>query len=185
MEFLELVKKRYSVRKYETKKVDRAILDRCIEAARLAPSAVNSQPWHFILVDDPEKVAALAGAAATGGAINRFARQAGAIAAVVAEKPNVIAGVGGFLKKRPYYLIDIGIAAEHFCLQAAEEGIGTCMLGWFDEKAVRQSLKIPGSKRVALLITLGHPADPTARGTKQRKSVEKMSSYNSYGGGGD
>lgn len=182
MDFLELVKKRYSLRRYADRRVDRQVLDRCVEAARLAPSAVNSQPWHFIVADAPEKVSALATAAATGGAINRFARQASAIVAIVAEKPNVIAGVGGFLKNRPYYLIDIGIAAEHFCLQAAEEGVGTCMLGWFNEKAVRGVLDIPVGKRVALLITVGYPSDPTAVGSRHRKPVEKMSSYNSYGG---
>ncbi|MDY7029970.1 MAG: nitroreductase family protein, partial [Spirochaetota bacterium] len=63
MKFIELAEKRYSVRKYDSRPIDRAVLDRCIEAARLAPSAVNAQPWHFVVADDPETVRALGRAA--------------------------------------------------------------------------------------------------------------------------
>lgn len=186
MSFLDLVEKRYSLRKYDSKKVDRAVLDRCIEAARLAPSAVNAQPWHFVVADDPEVVQALGRAASPSGAMNRFAHNAPVIAAVVVEKPNVISQISGFLKSKPYYLLDIGIAAEHFCLQAAEEGLGTCIVGWFDEKDVRKALGIPNSKRVALLITVGYSdideasSNRKAESGKKRKAVPQMSSYNSY-----
>ena len=187
MKFIELAEKRYSVRKYDSRPIERAVLDRCIEAARLAPSAVNAQPWHFVVADEPETVRVLGRAASPSSTMNRFAHQAPVIAAVVVEKPNLISQVGGFLKNRPFYLVDIGIAAEHFCLQAAEEGVGTCIIGWFDERSVRKTLNIPSSKRVALLITLGYsdvaepgPAERTKTSRKNRKSTGEMSSYNTY-----
>ncbi|MCK5200741.1 MAG: nitroreductase family protein, partial [Spirochaetales bacterium] len=70
--------------------------------------------------------------------MNRFTQGAPVIVAIVAEKAVLSAQIGGLIKEKPYYLMDIGMAAEHFCLQAAEEGHGTCMLGWFNEKAVKK-----------------------------------------------
>jgi len=75
-------------------------------------------------------------------------------------------------------LIDIGITAEHICLQAAAEGLGTCMLGWFDESKVKKLLNIPKLKRVPLIITLGYPAKETRE--KKRKNLNQIVSYNSY-----
>ena len=186
MQFLDLARKRSSLRRYDSKSVERDILDRCIEAARLAPSAVNSQPWHFVLADEVETVRAIGKAASPDGAINRFARQAPVIAAVVVEKSNLISHLGGIAKRNPFFLFDIGIAAEHFCLQAAEEGVGTCMIGWFNETAARKALGVPTSKRIALLITVGYPREgrefeggkPPI--PKKRKSIGEMSSYNRY-----
>jgi len=186
MQFIDLVRKRYSLRRYDSRPVERSILDRCIEAARLAPSAVNSQPWHFIVVDEVDTVQALAKAASPKGTINRFARQAPVIAAIVAEKPKLIAQLGGFAKGKPFFLFDIGIAAEHFCLQAAEEGVGTCMIGWFNESAARKVLGVPAGKKIALLITAGYPRegmetkDEDRTLQKKRKTTEDMSSYNRY-----
>jgi len=76
-------------------------------------------------------------------------------------------------------LIDIGIIAEHICLAAASEGLGSCMIGWFDESKVKKILNIPSSKRVLLIITLGYAAKETR--TKIRKPIDKIISFNSYG----
>ena len=178
MTFLELVNTRYSCRSYQTQKsVDRAVLDRCIEAARLAPSACNSQPWKFYVTDDPA-VKSTAAKKTLGplGALNGFADQAPVLVAITAERPTLTAQLGAFVKNRPFYLMDIGIAAEHFCLQAAQEGLGTCMIGWFDEPGVRKALKISGGSRVALVITVGYPAPQEPR-VKKRKSVDEMCRY--------
>jgi nitroreductase len=99
----------------------------------------------------------------------------------VAESPNMSSRIGGFLKKKPFYLMDTGIAAEHFCLQAAEEGLGTCMIGWFDEQRVKRLLEVPGKKGIALLITLGYPAREGAAPRKSRKPLEEMLSWGVYG----
>jgi len=85
------------------------------------------------------------------------------------------------IKKKPYYLMDIGMAAEHFCLQAAEEGLGTCMLGWFNEKAVKEYLSVPKGKSIPLLITLGYP-EKEIPPQKTRAKLEDIYSFSKYSG---
>ena len=181
MKFLELIYKRQSDRKYIDKEVEKDKLERCLEAARLAPSASNSQPWTFIVINDPElkdKVARKTfGPAKT---FNNFVPQAPVIVAIVMEKPKIITELGGRVKKKEWPLIDIGIAAEHFCLQAAEDGLGTCMLGWFDEQSIKQLLHIPESNTIPLLITLGYTPDDYKLRKKVRKKFEKVVKWNSY-----
>ena len=179
MKFLELIKIRQSVRKYSDKPVEKEKIERCLEAARLAPSACNSQPWKYIVVDDPdlkEKVAR--GTFSAIAPFNKFSIQSPIIVAIVMEKPTMLSQFGGRVKDKDFYLIDIGITAEHFCLQAAEEGLGTCILGWFNEKAVLKLLNIPSKKRIALLITLGYADDKPRQ--KIRKDFKEIFSYNKY-----
>ena len=181
MNFLELIHKRQSDRKYTDKEVEKEKLERCLEAARLAPSASNSQPWTFIVVNEPglkDKVARKTfGPAKT---FNKFVPQAPVIVALVLEKPKIITELGGRVKKKEWPLIDIGIAAEHFCLQAAEEGLGTCMLGWFDEKSIKDLLNIPENNTLPLLITLGYTPDDYKQRKKIRKQFNKVVKWNSY-----
>ena len=75
--------------------------------------------------------------------------------------------------------MDIGISAEHFCLQAADLGLGTCMLGWFNENKVKRRLKIPANKRIELVIALGYSMDDSVP-DKKRKPKDQMLSYNKY-----
>lgn len=176
MEFSELIKIRQSDRKYETRPVDKELVMKCIEAARLAPSACNSQPWKFVVVDDLVLLNEMADAA-QGMGMNKFSHEAPVIVAVVLEKMNLSASIGSVIKDKEYSLLDVGIAVEHFCLQAADLGLGTCIMGWFNEKKVRKMLGI-GRKRVPLLLTLGYPASETRN--KIRKPVEEMCSWNKY-----
>ncbi|MEZ5196969.1 MAG: nitroreductase family protein [Bacteroidales bacterium] len=181
MEFLELVKKRQSVRKYDSRPVDQEVVARCLEAARLAPSASNSQPWTFIVIDDPEIREKVANRTYDSFLpMNKFVPQAPVLIVLVIEKPRVITRIGGYIKNKEYPLIDIGIAAEHICLQAESEGLGTCMLGWFNEKPIKKILNIPPKKTIGLIITLGYaPSDYRVR-DKSRKSFEEAVKYNSY-----
>lgn len=176
MNLYELIQKRQSDRKYDSRRVDRDMVIKCLEAARLAPSACNSQPWKFVVVDEPELLKEMASAAA-GMGMNKFAAQAPVIVAVVLEKMNFTASIGSVIKDKEYSLLDVGIAVEHFCLQATELGLGTCILGWFDEKKVKKLLGI-GNRRVPLLITLGYAAGEHRQ--KSRKSLEEISSWNKY-----
>lgn len=181
MDFLELVKKRQSDRAYTDKEIDRTVIDSCIEAARLAPSACNSQPWTFVVVDNPElrkKVTAKLHDVVMQG--NKFVLSAPVFIVIVEEKANITSRIGGFLKGKQYTFLDIGIAAEHLCLQASQEGLGTCMLGWFDEKGVRKLLNIPSNRRIPLVITLGYPVSDLIR-QKVRKPIEKIRCFNEYG----
>ncbi|MBN1760369.1 MAG: nitroreductase family protein [Chitinispirillaceae bacterium] len=179
---LDVFTTRQSVREYSAKPVEREKIASCIEAARLAPSACNSQPWKIIVIDEPALRNRVAGAlhdAVMKG--NRFALDVPVLVAVVAERSNFTATVGGLLKRKPFAWIDAAIAAEHFCLQAAAEGLGTCMIGWFSEGKVKKLLGIPRLRRVPLMLTLGYPATAHLR-NKVRKPVEEMSGFNRYSG---
>jgi nitroreductase len=176
---LELILSRQSDRKYSDKPVEKSKLDRIIEAGRMAPSACNSQPWKFIVVDEPDlvlKVAETASAKLLG--MNSFVSQAPVILAVIREQPNFSSKVGSTIKKKDYSLIDIGIASENICLQAKAEGIGSCIIGWFDEKMLKKLLGVPPSKRIELIITLGYPLGDQRE--KKRKPTEMTVSYNKY-----
>jgi nitroreductase len=179
--FLSLVNLRQSVRKYTDKPVEPEKLQRCLEAARLAPSASNSQPWKFVVVTDPalqQKVAKeTIGPLST---FNNFVPQAPVIVAIVIEKMKTITKMGAVIKDREFPLIDIGIAAEHLCLQAAEDGLGTCMLGWFNEKPIKELLNIPKDRRIGLLITLGYAPEDYRLRQKIRKNQDEVINYNSY-----
>ncbi len=180
MEILNSILQRRSIRKYKGDPVEKEKLERCLEAGRLAPSACNAQPWTFIVVDEPglkEEVAKTARAQALN--MNRFAAQAPVIIAIVEEPANVTSTLGSKIKRKHYPLMDIGIAAENICLQATEEGLGSCMIGWLNEKKAKKLLGVPSGKRIPLLISLGYPEDewPSPR---HRKALDKIVRYNSY-----
>src|SRR5665811_984122 len=175
MTFQELIKLRQSVRKYQDKQVEREKIQQLIEAVHLAPSACNSQPWKLIIVDEPVLKNEVAKATFSKTiAFNKFATQAPVIVVLVIEKAKLIIQIGGSLKNQEYPQYDIGIAADHFCLQAAALGLGTCMIGWFDEKKIQELLHIPKKRKVGLVITLGYaPGDYKMR-TKIRKPLDDI-----------
>jgi nitroreductase len=178
--FLDLAACRQSVRGYLDTPVEREKAVSCVEAARLSPSACNSQPWKIILVDDGGLKRSLAEATVSRGLpLNHFTVQAPMLAVLVLEGANLSATLGSAVKGKSLPLIDLGIAAEHFCLQAADLGLGTCMIGWFDEKKVRSLLGIPAGKRPILIITLGYPSDPAVR-PKRRKGLNDIIAWNGY-----
>ena len=181
MKLLELINHRQSVRRYASTEVDKEMIEKCLEAAYLAPSACNAQPWKFVVVTDRELKNKIARATYDPViSFNHFVPQAPIIIAIVEEKSPVIPRLGGRIKQKPYYLMDIGIAAEHICLQAAELGLGTCMLGWFNEKAVKKLLNVPRERNIPLLISLGYPEKDYPRRQKIRKAYDNVRSYNTY-----
>lgn len=178
MNFLELVKIRQSVREYSNIPIEKETIDRCLEAARLSPSACNSQPWSFMIIDTPELRDKIARSTFNElVSFNKFSLNAPILVVVTATKGNLKTKVGQMITSIPYYLIDIGIAAEHFCLQAAEEGLGTCMIGWFNEKKIKKHLHMSKDKMVALLIAVGYPKSESIR-DKKRKPISEMSTFN-------
>ncbi len=181
MNFLDLVLRRESVRHYADRPVEREKIELCLEAARLAPSTSNSQPWKFIVVDDPALRSAVAAeTVAPFRAFNTFTNQVPVLVAVLVDRANWEVRTGKVLRRFNYSLIDIGIATENFCLQAAELGLGTCILGWFDEKAMKKLLHVPRNRRIYLMIALGYPQSDQVR-PKRRKALDKIRSYNRYG----
>ncbi len=134
----------------------RELVESCVDAARYAPTASNTQGWRFYVAEG-----GLAGRVADeclGGIVpNKFAAGAPVIIAIAMKLGVVTNRLGGRIKGIDYHVLDAGIAGEHFVLRATELGLGTCWIGWFDKKAVRKVLGIPAAYDVPALITLGYP----------------------------
>ena len=181
MAILDIIKHRRSVRNFLDRPVEREKIMLCLEAARLAPSACNSQPWKFIVVDDKELKDRLCRGAFSGVySTTSFARKAPLIVAVVSEKAKFLERIGGLIRDTRFYLIDIGIATEHFILQAEELGLGSCWIGWFDEAAVKSTLKVPRDRRIDVLLAVGYYDKGKLVRPHKRDSLEEISAFNSY-----
>ena len=176
MDFSELILKRRSVRKYLPQPVERELIDKCLDAARLAPSACNAQPWYFIVIDNEEVKDRLCSAAFSGiYSSNKFVKNAPVIIVVITDQKSYQVKVGGFFRHLKYALVDIGIAGEHLALQAAELGLGTCWLGWFSENGVRKALDLPKSTKIDIMFSLGYPADSDR--PKKRQPLDEIRRY--------
>lgn len=178
MDFKDLVKARFSLRKFDTKLPDRESINACLEAARLAPSSCNSQPWQFIVVDNPqikEKIINAMFSKIHG--FNAFVNNAPVLVIVVTDTQNWLLKVCNILRDTKMYLIDIGITCEHFCLQAAELGIGTCILGWFNEKPLKKLLKLGRDKRIDVVIAVGFASNEVNVQEKIRKPLSEIYRY--------
>ena len=178
MNFLELVRKRRSVRRFAGRTVEREKIELCLEAARLAPSACNGQPWRFLVFDDPERKSALCRAACSGIYRNsNFIAAAPAVIVALFLRGKLLPELAGRFQGKHYPLIDLGIAGEHLVLQAAELGLGTCWVGWFNASAVKKLLRLPRGEHPAALIPVGYPADGEASSTS-RKRPEEVYAFN-------
>ena len=170
MNFMEIALTRQSCRAYdETRAVEHEKLDAILEAARLAPSACNGQPYHFTVCrgDTAKEVAK----ATQGMGMNKFATQA-PVLIVVSEMPYVkSAALGAKVKNNDYRSIDIGIATAYLTAEAAAQGLGTCILGWLDDEKIRALCGI--EHPVRLVITLGYPREDTVR-PKKRKDLAEL-----------
>lgn len=174
---LDLIRTRRSVRKYQTTNVPRDIIERCLEAARLAPSACNSQPWSFIVADREPVRTRLAQAAFSGiYAMNDFAARAPVLIAVLTERTKFMAALAGQFRGIQYNLVDIGIACAFLSLAAEAEGLGSCFLGWFNEPGVKNVLGLPRNARIDIMISLGYSAEDKAA-SKIRKTPQEIWRY--------
>ena len=179
MELMQTILTRRSVRKFEQKPVEREKINSCLEAARLAPSACNSQPWEFIVIDDPETKAAFCKEAFGGAyALSKWVQSAPVLIAAVSDKGNFISKMGSFFRRTEFYLVDQGIACEHLVLRAWDQGLGSCWIGWLDSNKAAQFFKLPSGKKIEHLIALGYPAESPQ--PRPRKKLEEMVSYNEY-----
>jgi nitroreductase len=177
--FLELAENRQSDRTYQDCPVEKAKIDRILAAARLAPSACNGQPWKVIVVDDPALKDQMADAISNKALnMNHFSKQAPVHLVIVEELTNFTSRIGGWIKGKHFPHIDLGILASHITLAAADEGLGSCIVGWLNEDEIRRILHIPARKRVVLLITIGYPASEHRK--KVRKELSEIVSYNGY-----
>ncbi len=156
--FIELVQHRTSCRAYEPKSVPREHLELMLEAARLAPSACNKQPWRFVVIEEEATRMRLISDAFLSGIPMKWAMNAGAIIALGMEKSAITHKVAPKISGVDYPLLDLGIAGEHLVLQAEALGLGTCWIGWIKPKKIREIVQWPRSIEPVSLITVGWPA---------------------------
>ena len=165
MTVLEAIRRRKSVRKYKPDPVPAEALGRILEAARLAPSGKNLQPWKFIVVRSTETKERLARASAN----QAFLASAPLVIVACGFPEECYAHMGRYMKS---WTVDVSCAVEHLMLQAAAEGLGTCWIGSFEEDAVKEILGVPPQVRVLALTPLGYPAeDPPGRGRKDLTQI--------------
>lgn len=172
-DFFDVLRRRQSCRGYLPTPVEHEKLVRCMEAVRLSPSACNSQPYSLIAIEDPSLARQVAGAL---GGMNKFAAGCPCFVVIVEEEANLSARFGAQLKKQDYTSTDIGIACAHLTLAATAQGLSTCILGWFEEDAIKALLDIPRKKRVRLIVCMGYAQDETLR-EKDRKPLEALVEY--------
>lgn len=172
MDVFEAVQQRKSIRTYQDKPVPQETLQRILEAARLSPSAVNCQPWHFIVVTEKEK---------------RKALSRGAFAKFLAQAPVVIVACGDKKASPDWYAVDTSLAVENMVLTAVNESLGTCCVGSFNEADVKLALNVPERFEVLLLIAVGYPKEKTDLSSKllrivrKRKNLDKIVSIGEFG----
>ena len=171
MNFTEIACARQSCRSYdENRAVESEKLDAMLEAARLAPSACNGQPYHFTVCSS--ELAKQVAAATRGPALNKFAAQA-PVMIVISEEPYVSsAGAGAKIKNNDYRSIDIGITCAYLTAEATAQGLSTCILGWFDDAKLRELCGLQYPAR--LVITVGYAKEGDALRTKKRKPMEEL-----------
>lgn len=171
MNFQEIALNRQSCRSYDPdREVEAEKLTAILESGRLAPSACNGQPYHFTVCrgENAKKVAKLC----MGMGMNKFAADA-QVLLVISEKPYVkSAAVGAKVKHNDYRSMDIGIAAAYLTAEAAAQGLGSCMLGWFDNEKIRSACSLGGDVR--LVITIGYAREDDKLRTKKRKALEEI-----------
>ncbi|MBN3032647.1 MAG: nitroreductase family protein [Candidatus Saganbacteria bacterium] len=175
---LEIIRRRHSVRSYLERPIEEEKLLAILEAARLAPSASNSQPWHFYVVRDKDKIDALAGKMPLGSQLiaNSFIAQAPVVVVATAGPLSFLTRIASFVVNKKWYYLDLGIALEHMALAACELGLGSCWIGWFDQEKVRRLLALPAGEEVIAFLTLGYPSDPAVP-PKQRKELKAVVKY--------
>jgi len=167
MEFYEVLRTRRSVRSYSGNDIPDDVLTRVLDSARLAPSANNKQPWHFIVVRDPERRSEMAGLCAGQS--------------FIAQAPVVVVFVGRrYMDHNSWisdnmFVVDVTIAVDHFTLAACAEGLGTCWIGALDKGGVAGFCGLPEGIEPIMVSPLGYPANPDVfRETSHRVSLENL-----------
>ena len=174
MNFTEIAKTRQSCRNFDsTKLVESEKLDAILESARIAPSACNGQPYH-ITVCTGESANAVA-KATQGMGMNRFASDA-PVQLVISEEPYVkTAALGAKLKHNDYRSIDIGIVSAYITAEAVSQGLGSCILGWFDNEKIKKECNLDGDVRLVICIGYAKPDDKLRN--KKRKDKDELITY--------
>lgn len=167
MNFKDFVNTRYSVRKYEDKKVEKETLEEILEVVRNAPSAANKQPWHFVVLTEDDIKSKICETYKLDW---------------LKKAPVIIVACGDHSESwirddgKDHCDIDVSIAVDHLTLAAVEKGLGTCWVCAFDSKKVSEILELSDDLEPIALIPIGYPLDKDVR-AKKRKDFEKIVSW--------
>jgi nitroreductase len=170
MDILEIMKARCSVRKFEDRRIDKADLEYVLEAARVAPSACNLQPWRFVIIDTDSGKKRLH--------CTEWIKNAPAVIVACGLHTEAWKRQDG----KDHTDIDVAIAVDHITLAAAARGMGTCWVCWFDASGTARSLGLPRDVEPVALIPIGYPAESSSpdRHASERKSLSAITSWNTY-----
>ena len=180
MDLITGIKERRSIRKFQDKKIPHEVLEEVVNVAAFAPSWKNTQIARYIVVEDREKIEAIASDDCTLGFSYNVKTMAGAPALVLLT---VVKGRSGYEKDGSYTtpkgdhweMFDAGIAAQTFCLAAFEKGLGTCIMGIFDENRVSKIVEIPEGQQLAAIISIGYPDGPVT--APPRKDASQLLTF--------
>ena len=174
-DFMKMLEQRSSCRSYADRPVEDKKIVPCINAARFAPSAMNTQPWHFYVANDPDSAAFIAANVQIGN-MNGWTGRVPAFVLVTQESAEAIKTLP-FSARRDFRPFDIGMAVHAFVLEAAAEGLGACVVGLMDEERLKQRFRISSEKKIALILAVGYPADDWKPGAKKRKELGELVTY--------
>ena len=187
MEFIDVMKSRYSCRNYSSQEIEPEVWEEILDAGRFAPSAQNRQPWRYIIINDKEIIKKIA-----------FHSVVGTINFFIKDAPTIIVACGDTkaslrFNKQEYYLVDVAISFQQMMLAAWNHGIGTCWLAAFDEIQLKKLLGLPSHYRVVGLSPFGYPKDKSLygkfvsfiAGSEKRKDKKEIFFYNLYNKGYD
>jgi nitroreductase len=174
-DFLELASRRQSCREFADRPVEHEKLVKCVEAARLAPSGCNSQPWTVVVVEDPAKAAVVAAATEQLG-VNKYIANVKAFFVVCEEQATLMPKIAPLMDSQVFAKGDLGGFVLSLCLEAESQGLGTCILGMFDRAKIKEALGIPAHGRIFLVVAAGYAKSERVR-EKQRKPIEAIVRY--------
>ncbi len=160
MDFAKVVEKRRSIRRYKPEPIPDKLVEKILETARVAPSASNRHPWHFIIVKDAER------------------RKTLGLRDWAAEAPIIIVGCADTSISPTWHLVDLAIAFEHIVLAATDAGLGTCWMGRLENETIKKVLNIPDNIRVVAATPLGYPAEEPQ--PKTRKTFSEIVHYEKF-----
>ena len=155
-----------------------------LEAARLAPSAENTQPWRFVILRETASIHEFAQQCFSGlFAATRFAGEAAALIALCADRAKFLERAGEMVLRTALYQLDCGIAGEHLVLAASDLGIGSCWIGWFNKRKARRLLGLPPRVEIVAMIALGYAKEGIARREKVRRPLSQIARLERWNGG--
>ena len=171
-DFIELCKKRQSCRGFSEQTVEHDKLVQCVEAGRVAHSGCNAQPWSFVVVEKPDMVSQVA---QCGQQLNQNAWLGTTKAFVIVLEEHAVLSpvISCFIDSQYYAKGDLGAATAYICLEAASQGLGSCIIGLYNRKKICELLNITAEKQFGSIIALGYPSNDTIR-SKKRKAFEDI-----------